>query len=130
MTTARKQPQDRKPKATESKAKAVETTAPFRISTAYELRETEGWQVEVDGVEVFLPKAALRDDRAARIMGKAQAGDEKAIAQYRLVTERMLGEEQYDRIQDAFEDPETGWVDTERVTNFVAEVIKAANPNG
>lgn len=128
MTTARKQPQDRKPK--QEKSEAVETTGKFRISTDYELREVEGWQVEVEGIDIFLPKESLTDNRSSRIMAKAQAGDKRAAAQYGLVIERMLGEEQYDKVQDALEDPATGRVSDEQVGGFLASLMKAINPNG
>ncbi len=121
-------PQDHKPK--EEKAKSSRTTGSFRLSPDLEERDIEGWEIEFDGLTLFLPEESLADYQLQENMANMRAEGRAGAWRHPIVTERMFGVEQKNKLIEHCTDPKTGRADNERVGAFIQAAFKAANPNG
>lgn len=118
-----KVPQDHKAKANKL------TTGKFRISPEYEYREVEGWEAEIEGVELFIPKEGIEDARVQEHMAKIRFGDTGDQLRGPLVLELIYGTEQWAALKAAAMDPTTGRPDNEKFSTFVEKTFAAVNPN-
>lgn len=117
--------QDHKPKA----VKAKETTGQFRLAEQYEYREVEGWNVDHDGLSLFVPRESLADYFVQENMAKMRSEGKAGGWRFPLVLERIFGEEQKAKIVEHVTDPATGRPDQERLGEFFELAMKAAVPN-
>lgn len=101
MPTAKKTPQDHKPKTTETKT------------------------VTVQNIEITIDPSVLDDMRLLHLMNKAQKGDAMAMDD---VTATILAD-QYDTVLDALTDEKTRRVSTETFAAFISELFEKLAPN-
>lgn len=117
-------PQDHQPK------KAKLTTGKFRLAPNLEEREVEGWDLDYEGLTLFLPRESFEDAHFQEIMAQMRAGGADGGWRYPLAIERMFGIEQKARLLEHITDPATGRASQERMGDVLKAALKAVNPNG
>ncbi|MTE24827.1 hypothetical protein GJQ66_11495 [Microbacterium sp. ZXX196] len=112
--TAKKRPQDHKPKA------------PEKVEITIGDRTVPGKKVVVDGIEVRVPDEALDDfELLDDIRGFQDAQDASRLPS---LVRRLVGAE-WKTVMDGLRDKETGRVGVERASTFVMDLFEALAPN-
>lgn len=107
---APKQPQDHKPKQDKPVSEHVDG----------------GFNVKIDGLELFIEEDALNDFETMDYMARAE--EENNPAYLPRVLRGLVGSD-YSRVMDHLRDPETGRVTVVRGAEFVQGIFGALNPN-